>query len=946
MAVTEKISKLVRNQFPDFYKEDGENFLAFIEAYYAWMEENGNLTDGIRNLESYRDISTTTDDYIQYFFNTLLPGMPIEVAADKKLLAKYIKQGNLSRGTFASYKLLFRALYNEDIELSYPADQILKVSDGDWRIDRYLIANFDENTYDFIGKTITGTESQAEALVEDVVARVIRGRHLMQILVSNVKGTFNHLEPIRLKSVTEGTGHTTEIDAGINRVEIISPGGEYRAGDVVEIQSDIIGQFAKVVVTDIIDLGGTLTFSIVSGGSGYTATSEEGGSTLKLVGGDGTEAASFSVLQADINDTFAISTCTTLIGANTTYGALAPIVTFSDGIDRQMNYFSNTLLSSPTFGFPEDGEVATKINYRDHESAVLTIANTADISSGNSIFALYANGTPTGANGTVISVIDPTAGATVLEIDGYKNFNGSEIIHMYFANTSGSNVGVVSAFSGNTISKQVVQIGNVAGQTITTGNEIVGLTSNCYAVIKKVVGVAAGAYEHTPGNYRDLVTVVVSANSTANLTSQFDTGPIKGVYLENEALRFVGSGTVVGNVASTTSNTTHEHIYTALQDSIVFTAGTFGTVAQLSLIDGGSGYSIAPTVKLTEQDISSLGIGEAWLTLESDDVNWGTGNSSFTSLDTNDRIVQANTGCSGDVKGGYGTSVVATNVLANGTYQMVVRVWQDVLQREPAGRNWVNNQHVDLKIYDSSYVPGEDDSRSVADTGTALVTGVLDGGVLGKNANITAGVGANGTISGLRVIDSGFSYAHNESALLEDTGRNLATSARVRINLGGVANAEGYYATERSHISTTRGYIQDSRYYQEFSYEIISPISLARYRDIALELVHPAGQALFAKYRAQSNSAIDIAANTYNTRKAISNGTIAINDGSFDLVGTGTSFTSEFANNDTIIIEYAHRQFYNIPLNIVSSATSANLKIAWANTNLSGANAYYITGTF
>ena len=86
--------------------------------------------------------------------------------------------------------------------------------------------------------------------------------------------------------------------------------------------------------------------------------------------------------------------------------------------------------------------------------------------------------------------------------------------------------------------------------------------------------------------------------------------------------------------------------------------------------------------------------------------------------------------------------------------------------------------------------------------------------------------------------------------------------------------------------------------------------------------------------------------NTYNTRKALSNGTIAINDGSFDLVGTGTTFTSEFANNDTIIIEYAHRQFYNIPLNIVSSATSANLKIAWANTNLSGANAYYITGTF
>jgi hypothetical protein len=953
MAVTEKISKLVQNQFPDFYKEDGPNFLAFMEAYYAWMEENDNLTDGIRNLESYRDISTTTDDYIQYFYNTFLPGVPLEIAADKKLLAKYIRQENLSRGTLRAYRLLFRALYNEDVELSYPADQILKVSDGDWRIDRYLVADYDDNTYKFIGKTIKGADSQAEALVEDVIARVIRGRHLMQILVSNVKGTFNHLEPIRLKSDTNATGHTTTIDAGINRVEILTPGGEYRAGDIVEIQSDVIGDFAKVVVTDTIDLGGVLTFSIVSGGSGYTPTSYEGGSVVSLIGGDGTEPASFQILSPDISDTYAISTCTTLIQGNTAYGALAPIVTFADGIDRQMNYFANTLLSSPTFGFPEDGEVVTKMRFSDHESAKITISNTADIGVGNSIFALYANGTPTGANGTVLSIVDSTAGAAVLEIDGYKNFNNSEIIHMYFANTSGSNVGTVSAFAGNTISKQVVAVGYIGNTALTNlqvGDELVGLTSDCYGVVRKVISTVANGYSRGVGGAddRDLVTVIVSANTTANLTSQFDTGPIKGAFIENEGLRLVGSSTPVGNVATsgTTANVVYENVYTNLEDSIIFTATTFGTIAKLSLIDGGSGYSIAPRVSVEEQDIKSLGIGEAWLTLESDDVHWNTGNSSITALDTNDRIVQANTGCSGDIKGGDGTAVVSTTVLANGTYQTVVRVWQDFLQREPAGRNWANNQHVDIKIYDSSYVPGEDDTRSPVGTGSALITSIRDGGVLGKNANITASVGANGTIFGLRVVDSGFSYGQFEEALLEATDRPLAQSARVKVTLGGVSNAEGYYATERSHISTTRGYIQDSRFYQEFSYQIISAISLSRYRELALELVHPAGNALFGKYRSSSNAALDIAVDTYNARKALSNGTIAINDGSFDLVGTGTSFTSEFANNDTIIIEYAHKQFYSIPLNIVSSATSANVKIAWANTNLSGANAYYSTGTF
>ena len=55
MAVNDKISKLVASQFPAFYKEEGPEFLQFIEAYYAWMETTDQMTDGIRNLEDYRN---------------------------------------------------------------------------------------------------------------------------------------------------------------------------------------------------------------------------------------------------------------------------------------------------------------------------------------------------------------------------------------------------------------------------------------------------------------------------------------------------------------------------------------------------------------------------------------------------------------------------------------------------------------------------------------------------------------------------------------------------------------------------------------------------------------------------------------------------------------------------------------------------------------------------
>jgi hypothetical protein len=32
------ITPLIENQFPAFYKEEGENFLQFVNAYYEWMD--------------------------------------------------------------------------------------------------------------------------------------------------------------------------------------------------------------------------------------------------------------------------------------------------------------------------------------------------------------------------------------------------------------------------------------------------------------------------------------------------------------------------------------------------------------------------------------------------------------------------------------------------------------------------------------------------------------------------------------------------------------------------------------------------------------------------------------------------------------------------------------------------------------------------------------------
>jgi hypothetical protein len=932
MANTAKISKLIKSQFPQFYHEEGERFMAFVEAYYEYMEQSGKMSDEIRNLQNYHDISTTTDQFIKYYINSFLPSVPLDAMADKKLMVKNIREFNIARGTLASYKLLFRALYNQDVNVNFPSEQILKVSDGDWRKERYLVTSYDPQVYTLIGKTIIGRTSRSEALVEDVVRKTVRGRDISQIILSNVKGIFDHLEPITLLSdLNNPTPFAPIAESGINRLDVVSLGGFYRVGDVVDLISTDIGDFGKAVVTETQDLLGSLTYSLVDGGSGYTESGTNA-TTIDFIGGDGTEPGSFTIQRNDITDTFAIAICTTYLASNTVYGALAPTVTGADGNPVTMNTFANVIIGASSYGFPEEAEAVTSgIDYRDHKDAVLSVANTQTISIGSSLFGVTSS-----ANATVTDIISGAAGAAVLKVDGYRNFGSSETLKI--TTSAGPSVGTVSSFSGNVIGYHVMDVANLASVTISEGDELVGVTSGSFGVVKKILNQSAGGYinSENPLDVRDLLTVIVTANNTSNTTSQFSVGPIKP-FLEHEPLRIVGSATVVANCETDTANVEYEAMYTKLIDSILFEATTFGTIAQLSLPVSGSGYSVAPTIRIRNNGIAALGVGESYLTLQTDDINWNTGNSSYVSIDTNDKIVQTGTGASADVK----TIPVAKTQYANGTYEMVVRVWQTPLQRAPGNINFANNATVQIQIYDSDYIFGEADTRSTVGSGSAKIVSIDDRGILGQNAQVLANVGANGTIVALRTIDSGFCYKDNEIVIIERPSRNLGVSASARLSLSGVANSEGYYATTKSHVSSRRGVIQDNRYYQEFSYEVVSPISLDKYRDTVLKLVHPAGQALFGKFQTQSNAYLNVTSSSTRLNTIKATGSISINSGAKLVIGSGTSFLSQFANSGTMVIEYAHGQYYKVPINIVSTNTSANLNIAWSNTSISGANVYY-----
>ena len=104
---------------------------AVIKSYRA------NPVENITDLMKYADVDDTVDTFFDQFKNQFLRTIPKSLATgvNKRNLLKNIKDLYRVKGTRKGHELFFRILLNEDVELYYPAKDMLRVSDGNWSSD-------------------------------------------------------------------------------------------------------------------------------------------------------------------------------------------------------------------------------------------------------------------------------------------------------------------------------------------------------------------------------------------------------------------------------------------------------------------------------------------------------------------------------------------------------------------------------------------------------------------------------------------------------------------------------------------------------------------------------------------------------------------------------------------------------------------------------------------
>ena len=401
-----KTSLLVAQQVPEYVTDEYPLFVSFLEAYYEFMEtaqgtQKNNVLSLGKNMRYISDVDVSIGAFEKSFFNNFASLIPRDVEINKETLIKNVLPLYITRGNEKSFKLLFRMLFNDEVDVILPKNNILRVSDGRWTVDNLLKLETDiRSTYTGTGSNTTFYLAQqvdfdaVDVYVDDVLKTINTDytiRRESRKLVFNSAPASNttikvvyddfDVELLNNRKITGQTSGATAIIESASKRIITDRLNFGLPFELIIDKKTLSGLFVngEQVTTDIIDPNGTKitlvadTFSILTSilvtGSG---ASYNVGDTVTILGGGATSVATAEVesVTAGVTNRIVVDYggsgfhTASIITRNA--GETTAIIGAVDGVDTSgantnisflinddiINTYSNITLSAADYGFP------------------------------------------------------------------------------------------------------------------------------------------------------------------------------------------------------------------------------------------------------------------------------------------------------------------------------------------------------------------------------------------------------------------------------------------------------------------------------------------------------------------------------------------------------------------------------------------------------------------
>lgn len=282
----EQLSSLVSGRLPEFVRVDHPTLVAFLSAYYEWLQRNerGGQIVSPMVLQDVIDIDQSINDFITQFKKEYLHDFPEQLATtssgdpiDVKKLMKNIKSFYRAKGTEKSYEFLFRILFDTGVEFYYPKKDILRTSDGKWfqKTSLKISNSIGNDIFNAVGNLVYQRDSQgrisASAKVVDVSIYQQGQYEIAELTISSRNGTFL---PGTL-GVEFRSGETLyreqKVYNVVGSITVSNGGSGYSVGDEVVIKSASgdSGQGAKASVSLVTSSGSIRKIKIDDFGINY-----------------------------------------------------------------------------------------------------------------------------------------------------------------------------------------------------------------------------------------------------------------------------------------------------------------------------------------------------------------------------------------------------------------------------------------------------------------------------------------------------------------------------------------------------------------------------------------------------------------------------------------------------------------------------------------------------
>ena len=115
---------------PEYFGEDYPKLIELLEAYYEFMEDNGNPGNTIHNMYDLKDIESVSISLLDLLLKETGGGARSESFPEPREAAKNIPKLFRVKGTLYSAEWFFRTFYGEDAEIVYPKDNIFIVGES------------------------------------------------------------------------------------------------------------------------------------------------------------------------------------------------------------------------------------------------------------------------------------------------------------------------------------------------------------------------------------------------------------------------------------------------------------------------------------------------------------------------------------------------------------------------------------------------------------------------------------------------------------------------------------------------------------------------------------------------------------------------------------------------------------------------------------------------